>query len=143
MSGIDERFFELERDHRKVRGLVGELAAVIWGDMVTRDNGIRSRVVKLEDRLAEAEEHNDTLDLKLQHYLDKEREETCYGLAGLAKLEASMDADEGEETEVTIATMQTEVQKEVVRAQYRGIVINAIISALALIAVAIITSGAS
>lgn len=144
MSGVsEERFNELERDHRKVRGLVGELAAVLWGDMVKRDNGIRSRVVRLESRMDDAESHDDELDSRLQHYFDTERESTCFGLAGLAKWEASRDADEEEEADVTIATMQAEVQKEVVRAQNRGIVINAIISALALIAVALITGGAS
>ena len=141
MSDITERFAALERDNVKIRGLLGEVSGVVWGDMVTRSNGLRSRVVALEKESESFAEAIESLESRVKHFAEVDRRETCYGLAGLAKFEAQCSESEREETDVTVATMQAEVQKSIARNQTIGIIVNAIVSACALVAVAIISRG--
>lgn len=142
MSDYGERLSTLERDMKKVRELAGELAVVLWGDMVLRNNGVRSKVAALEQFQREYEEKWDTLTAKLQHYMDFEREDTCFGLKELARIESCHEEDLTKEANMEIATMQTQVQREVARTQNRGIVVNSIISGIALIIVALISLSA-
>ena len=133
------RLTALERDNLKIRGLAGELAGVVWGDMVKRDNGLRARVIALEAYKERADEADDDLRERLRHYLDAERRETCIGLAELARREPAKDQEEEEVTEVTVATIQAQAEAAASRRQTRGIIITATLNALGLIAVAIIT----
>ena len=137
MTDFAERLGALEKDHQKVRGLLGEVAAVLWGDMVTRNNGIRSRVIALESRCKSIDDIED----RLQHYIDTERRETCYGLAGLARFESTREEDREEDADMTIATMKAQVESAASRRQTIGIIITAVLNALGLVIVAIISRG--
>lgn len=131
------RLTTLERDNLKIRGLVGEVAGVVWGDMVKRDNGLRSKVAKLETKF----EAIDDIEDRIRHYLDAERRETCIGLAELARRDEAEDQEEGEETEVTVATIRAQVEAAASRRQTIGIIITATLNVLGLVAVALITRG--
>ncbi len=97
----------VDRDTAKLWTAHRELAVVVWGDDRTRDNGIRSVVKKHEERIEALEEDQRKLRGELRHYLDKERPETCYGLAALARHEEEsytlLDETKEEETEVKVA----------------------------------------
>lgn len=131
------RLTALERDNLKIRGLVGEVAGVVWGDMVKRDNGLRARVTKLEAKC----ETIDAIEDRIRHYLDAERRETCIGLAELARREAAQGQEEEEVTEVTVATIRAQVEAAASRRQTIGIIITATLNVLGLVAVALITRG--
>lgn len=135
------RLTALERDNLKIRGLAGEIAGVVWGDMVKRDNGLRARTGSLELRCRQAEEELDDLRERLRHYLDAERRETCIGLAELARRESAKDQEEEEVTEVTVATIRAQVEAAASRRQTIGIIITATLNVAGLIAVALITRG--
>lgn len=135
------RLSNSEREILKVRGLLAEVAGVVWGDMVKRDNGLRARTIALEAYKTRAEEADDELREQIRHYLDAERRETCIGLAELARREAEKDQEEGEVTEVTVATIRAQVEAAASRRQTIGIIITATLNVLGLVAVALITRG--
>jgi hypothetical protein len=56
-----------------------ELSAAVWGDDVRRDNGLRSRVETLEQNLDTEVARRLDNEARIQHYMDRERQETCYG----------------------------------------------------------------
>lgn len=95
----------VDRNTAKLWTAHRELAVVVWGDDVTRDNGIRSVVKKHEERITVLEEDQRELRGELRHYLDKERPETCYGLAALEehkKEEISLYEEDNEVTKAKI-----------------------------------------
>lgn len=104
-----DEIVDLEARERiaKLYTITRELGSALWGDDRTRDNGIRSEVRTLEDMTGELDIAMRTLKADLQHYLDKDREQTCIGLKALAeyitRCEAMKMKDLEEETEVTVA----------------------------------------
>lgn len=96
----------VEQQVQQIRELQAEIATVVWGDMVRRDNGLRKRTITLEEWKAEIEEWATTLESKLTHFLDVERKKTCHGLAALAQheaMDACLDEEESEE-EIAVKT---------------------------------------
>lgn len=132
---------DTEREILKIRGLLAEVAGVVWGDMVKRDNGLRGRVLALEAYRKEAEDEVNALGDRLRHYLDAERRETCLGLAELARREAAGDEEE-EETEVEVAKIQAGAGASATRLQVVAMIVGAALNLIGLIGVALITRGA-
>ena len=62
-----------------------EVQAVLWGDNVRRDDGLKQVILSLEVRTGTLESVLRALQAELAHSLDAGREETCLGLAALAK----------------------------------------------------------
>lgn len=101
-----QRVRSVEQQIQQVRELQAEIATVVWGDMVRRDNGLRKRTIALEEWKAEIEEWATTMESKLTHFLDVERKKTCHGLAALAQheaMDACLDKEESEE-EIAVKT---------------------------------------
>lgn len=78
-----------------------ELSSDYWGP--NRDNGKRSDLIDIKNRLSEAEK-------KIKHYEDT-REQSCLGLAALAKYESNTEEEEADmtkarETNKTMILMQ-------------------------------------
>jgi len=86
----------------------GELATDYWGP--TKTNGKRSEIVAVVGELAE-------LKIKLNHYIDAEREETCIGLREFAKRDAFKAEIDTEVTEVKVAEINANSHKETVKWQ--------------------------
>ena len=127
----------LQRDIGKLWGSVKESRAVIAGHS--------EKISSLEDFKEQHEKQHDDLMDRLRRYEYSERRDTCFGLKELARreefAEVESEKEAEEEAEVTAASIQAEVQRSVARSQNVGIIINAIISACAIIAVAIISRG--
>ena len=92
----------VDRDIAKLWTAHRELASVVWGDDVTRGNGLRSNVREQEERLKAVELVTRNLIQDLRHYLDKERPETCYGIKALK---------EHKEEEISLYEEGTEMKK--------------------------------
>ena len=105
---------EARKDIAKLYTALRELSTAVWGDDVTRDNGIRSEVREHRQRLDAVELVTRNLITDLRHYLDKERAETCIGLAAIKKHEeetiALYEESQEEETEVKVAQIQAGAQ---------------------------------
>ena len=95
-EAVDPNLAKLWTAHR-------ELASVIWGDDVTRDNGLRSEVREHRERLDAVELVTRNLITDLKHYLDKEREETCIGKALIEEHLEEHKQEVKEDTEVKTA----------------------------------------
>jgi glycine cleavage system aminomethyltransferase T len=80
---------------------VAELRALLIG--VDGQNGLRSEIRNAVARIEALENSNDSLEARIQHYMDKEREETCLGLKALAKYENACAEEAEEDTKVEIA----------------------------------------
>lgn len=86
--------------------LAREQGSALWGDNTRRDNGLRSDVRKIEDKVGELEVAHRTIVETWRHYRDVERAQTCEGLKALAAYKQT-GAEEGEEeSEVTVAKIQ-------------------------------------
>jgi hypothetical protein len=103
----------LEKNLAKVWTFLRELASAFWGDDVRRDNGLRSQVGTLKQVTAELEDGLATIESRLQHYLDSEREETCHGLAEFRCRDAEEAADAEEEVPVKTARIQADAATRV------------------------------
>ena len=93
----------------KLWGELRELASDYWGP--NRDNGRRSTIKALEDKTGELDIAQRNLLERLRHYLDAEREQSCLGLAELARREERLDEDERKEEAVDIAKIQAAATK--------------------------------
>lgn len=82
------------------------LATDWWGP--DKNNGRRSEMRAIADKLGELEISQRTLVGDLRHYLDTEREATCHGLKALAAYEASDRTTIDEEASVEVARIQAE-----------------------------------
>ena len=121
-EAVDPNLAKLWTAHR-------ELASVIWGDDVTRDNGLRSEVREHRERLDAVELVTRNLITDLKHYLDKEREETCIGKKLVVAHEAKHK--EGEEEEVAMTktkmTLKATLQAAIIPATIQAFVTIAMI----------------
>lgn len=102
----------------EARGQIGELrsdltslATDYWGK--DGNNGHRSRSVLAQKRL-------DVLERECDHYQDKVRRETCYGLEGLKKHEESHDKFLAEIIVKRIAEVNEEVRRNKTKLQVIG-----------------------
>lgn len=82
---------------------LGEVAAVLWGDDVTRSNGLRSVVQAQGEKIGELEVAQRTIVETWHHYQDAERGDTCLGLKALAQYEQEGQEAAREETPVQVA----------------------------------------
>lgn len=111
MTDVEElrqRLLFVESQIAKLWTSLREATSVIWGDNVKRDNGLRSVVNTLKQVTAELEDDQNKLRTELRHYLDAEREASCYGLAALTEMQACQEAEEREEVPVKVAQIQGE-----------------------------------
>lgn len=109
-DAVAQRLRENETQIAKVWTFIRELATAFWGDNVTRDNGLRSDVRKLQQVTAEIEEGQDELRREIQHYMDVKRKETCEGLKELARMEANKATEAEGEVEVKVAQINSKPQ---------------------------------
>ena len=107
---------------------LAELSATVQG--AQGDNGLRSDVRALEEWRARVEQHLASLDRKLQHYLDVEREETCHGKAALKKHEEKHEEACEEETEMKVAQIQTAGATKVQVMTLIGVILSPVIMAI-------------
>lgn len=133
------RLIAVEQQIIKIRELLGELASVVWGDNVRRDNGLRSRVIVLESFRSEAEDESAKLSEKLRHYIDAERRETCFGLAELERRDSAEENEEVEETDVKVATIQAQGSVAGQRWAIIGMIVSAGIQAIGIVLVTILS----
>lgn len=103
---IRQRLLFTESQIAKLWTALREATSVIWGDDVKRDNGLRSVVNTLKQVSAELEDELGNIRGELRHYLDAEREASCYGLAALGEMQARQEQEEREEVPVKVATIQ-------------------------------------
>lgn len=87
-----------------------ELATVVWGDNITRDNGLRSRVDSLEASRQESARDRSEMRESLRHYLDVERRDTCHGILALAEHEKEYFQKVEDSTNLKIAKIQAGAQ---------------------------------
>jgi len=106
----------------------GELATDYWGP--TKTNGKRSEIVAVVGELAE-------LKIKLNHYIDAEREETCIGLKEFAKRDAFKAEIDTEVAEVKTAEINAGATKETGKGQVVGMIVVALIQFGGLLVVAL------
>ena len=109
-DAVAQRLRENETQIAKVWTFIRELATAFWGDNVTRDNGLRSDVRKLQQVTAEIEEDQNELRREIQHYMDVKRKETCEGLKELARMEANKATEAEGEVEVKVAQINSKPQ---------------------------------
>lgn len=112
------RLSNTEREILKVRGLLAEVAGVVWGDMVKRNNGLRSRIKDLEANQDEAAARMDAIEdgieiakAKFYHYIEVERHNDCLGIKALAKYKECQEKEDREETDVKVAKIKAEAEK--------------------------------
>ena len=103
---MDENADQLaRRDLSRLCSDFRELASDYWGP--DKGNGKRSVVIEHDKAIAD-------LKTELRHYLDKGREETCFGCAALTEHELAyrhrLEGDEKEDTTMKIAEIQTSAQ---------------------------------
>jgi len=106
----------------------GELATDYWGP--TKTNGKRSEIVGVVDELAK-------LKVRLNHYIDAEREETCIGLREFAKRDAFKAEIEEEVAEVKTAEINAGAVKETGQWQSIAMIVVAVIQFGGLLVVAL------
>lgn len=90
-----------------------ELQNTLWGDNRLRNNGLRSRVVSLENNSEKKDLEFYELKEQLRHYLDFGRKETCEGLKALAEHVEQSDKERKEDNEVKIAEINAGATKKV------------------------------
>ena len=120
---------DLQEKIAKLWTTLREVQAVLWGDNVRRDDGLKKVILSLEARVGTLESVLRDLEARITHYLDAEREETCLGLAALAKHEAA----EGElytesieeDKDMKIATMNNGVEAKKAKWQLVAAVVTA------------------
>ena len=119
-EAVDPNLAKLWTAHR-------ELASVIWGDDVTRDNGLRSEVREHRERLDAVELVTRNLITDLKHYLDKEREETCIGKTLIEEhlKDHKIEAKEDEDVKTAVMTAKTTLSAAIIPALINGIVVVA------------------
>ena len=103
----------------------GELATDYWGP--TKTNGKRSEIVGVVGELAE-------LKIRLNHYIDAEREETCIGLKEFAKRDAFKAEIQEEVTEVKVAEINATAQTDVAKKQARVALVVQILTLIGVLA---------
>jgi len=103
----------------------GELATDYWGP--TKTNGKRSEIVAVVGELAE-------LKIRLNHYIDAEREETCIGLKEFAKRDSFKAEIDTEVTEVEVAKINANAQRDVGKMQSRVTLIVQILTLIGVLA---------
>lgn len=96
--------FEARENIHNVQLELQGLEADYWGPR--KDNGFRSRVIKTESGITALQEALRDLTEKLRTYLDREREETCKGLAELARRDQAAAQAAEEDIEVEVAKIQ-------------------------------------
>ena len=106
-----------------------ELTATVQG--AQGDNGLRSDVRALEEWRAKVEVMFSDLNSNLQHYIDVERVNTCYGKAALAKHLEDHKEEEEENTEVKVAQIQSGGATKVQMLTLIGVLLSPIIMAIA------------
>lgn len=132
----DDTALGFQREFGKVWGALRDLRTTLIG--IDGTNGVRSRVIALEAYRSEHEEEYVQLREELRHYRDVEREETCWAKGEFARRDTLAAEEREEEVNLQVAKIQAKVQQETVQMQNRGILVNAIISSVAIIIVALI-----
>ena len=94
---------DAKRSIAKLYTDLAELTATVQG--AQGDNGLRSDVRELEIWRAKVEQHLNSLDSRLQHYMDVEREETCHGIAALQEHLDRLNDEEGEKMKIKEANI--------------------------------------
>ena len=120
---------DLQEKIAKLWTTLREVQAVLWGDNVRRDDGLKKVILSLDARVGTLESVLRDLEARITHYLDAGREETCLGLAALAKHEAA----EGElytesikeDNDMKIATMNNGVEAKKAKWQLVAAVVTA------------------
>ena len=100
---VREAADEVRKSVAKLWTELRELSATVQG--ADGGNGIRSDVRELEKWRAKVEQHLNSLDSRLQHYMDVEREETCHGIAALQEHLDRLNDEEGEKMKIKEANI--------------------------------------
>lgn len=100
---VRESADEVRKSVAKLWTELRELSATVQG--ADGGNGIRSDVRELEKWRARVEQHLNSLDSRLQHYMDVEREETCHGIAALREHLDRLNDEEGEKMKIKEANI--------------------------------------
>ena len=100
---VREASDEVRKSVAKLWTELRELSATVQG--ADGGNGIRSDVRELEKWRAKVEQHLNSLDSRLQHYMDVEREETCHGIAALQEHLDRLNDEEGEKMKIKEANI--------------------------------------
>ena len=134
MDDITERelrasITDLQDKIAKLWTTIREVQAVLWGDNVRRDDGLKKVILALEVRMGALEGVLRDLQAEIRHYIDSEREKTCFGLKELAKHEQEEGQlyEEGreEDRDVKIATINKGVEEKKVKWQFVAAVVTA------------------
>lgn len=120
---------DAKRSIAKLYTDLAELSATVQG--AQGDNGLRSDVRVLEEWRARVEQHLNGLDSKLQHYLDVERERTCYGKIALRRHVEDHDEESEEEVEVKVAQIHSAGATRVQVLTLIGVFLSPVVMALA------------
>ena len=120
---------EVQEKIAKLWTTLRELQAVLWGDNVRRDDGLKKVILGLEARVGTLESVLRDLQAEIAHYLDAGREDTCLGLAALAKHEAAegqlYEETREEDKDMKIATMNNGVEAKKAKWQLVAAVVTA------------------
>jgi len=119
-EGIDSQARE---DTSELGTRLTQLEMVVWG--IDKNNGLRSVVAELVRKVTD-------LITRLNHYIDCEREETCHGLEEFARRDSFKAEIDTEVTEVEVAKINANVQRDVGKMQSR---VTLIVQVLTLIGV--------
>lgn len=114
----------------KLWGSLRDATGVLWGDNVSRDNGLRSSVRALEVGHAQTEKRINEMDDRIRHYIDVERENTCHGIAALEEHKADHAREIKEEVAVKVAKIEAGSKSWVQFLQLAGILATALIALL-------------
>ena len=119
---------DAKRSIAKLYTDLAELSATVQG--AQGDNGLRSDVRALEEWRAHVEQRLASLDRKLRHYIDVEREETCHGKIALRMHEAIHEEEDEEETEVKVAQIQNSGATKIQMMTLVGVILSPILMAV-------------
>lgn len=97
---------QAREDIEAIKVLVGDIAYSYWGDSIKRDNGVRSTVVKHHRYIAHLIGRADKSDKAHRHYLDRQRIDTCHGIAELTKHLKEHESMSAHDLAVELAKMQ-------------------------------------
>ena len=113
-----------------------ELSTDYWGP--NKDNGAKSRMAKHDDDLEKLKEIIDELEMTCRHYLDAERQKTCYGVAAVEQYK--QDQKEAKEKEDKSKTEDQELKEgiEVEKIKANSATIVQVLTLLGVLATAII-----
>lgn len=115
----------------EIRENVAKIMSTLIG--VDGNNGLRSDIRKLTERLEQVEEDEDNHRKEIQHYIDVQRKIDCFGLAEFKRRDELAREETKEGNEVKVAVIGAEASRSVGKWQATASLFAAIASLIGVV----------